>query len=385
MVSGNKRKRTGGSNSRRLQQYGSGSANALDFLENKIKTVKQTQITKLKAQQDRLKPNGEYWEEVRGWNAIGGTGTGDDDDNEDLTRVEGVLHGEISMEHSHAGDWQDIAGAYWQTDLGKRRRKEHRTRRDRTERRNQRFLKQIGPMTDAYMLWDAALGKDGLGEKVLEEYEGDLNAQTITAVDVFRSFYGLIQTQESDIYWSSSLVRQGLFPCSPGIATVAITTRALEVFRVQSLRCPRLSIKAFVKSLCDIQGVPFKPYLQEQFSIAFDLYLSVLSEVRRRVLQALGRDSPNWRLTNACPCCLYHVDGEPTLQFQLLCTVDGNNSLKRFARKEQVGELDESSSLAEFNSKERLDTRAARGDYYLSQDEVNRWSKESIQGMFEGV
>lgn len=140
-----------------------------------------------------------------------------------------------------------------------------------------------------------------------------------------------------------------------------------------------------MKSLCDIQGVPFKPYLQEQFSIAFDLYLSVLSEVRRRVLQALGRDSPNWRLTNACPCCLYHVDGEPTLQFQLLCTVDGNNSLKRFARKEQVGELDESSSLAEFNSKERLDTRAARGDYYLSQDEVNRWSKESIQGMFEGV
>ncbi|KAJ3995048.1 hypothetical protein F5050DRAFT_1545017, partial [Lentinula boryana] len=82
--------------------------------------------------------------------------------------------------------------------------------------------------------------------------------------------------------------------------------------------CPRLSIKAFVKSLCDIQGVPFKPYLQVQFSIAFDVYLNILGHVHGRVQAALGRDSSDWRLANTCPCCLYRVEGEPELQFRLL-------------------------------------------------------------------
>ncbi|KAJ3889517.1 hypothetical protein GG344DRAFT_51442 [Lentinula edodes] len=195
------------------------------------------------------------------------------------------------------------------------------------------------------------------------------------------SFYALVHTQESDIYWSGSLVRQGLFPCSPGIATVAVTTRTLETFRIQSLRCPRLSIKAFVKSLCDIQGVPFKSYLQEQFSIAFDLYLAILSNVHQRVQRALGRDTPNWRLINACPCCLYRIEGEPALRFQLLCTMDGNNSLKRLARKERIGEVDGADQSMGGTSKEHLDTRVVEGDYYLSREEVDQWSKESIQGI----
>ncbi|KAJ3803472.1 hypothetical protein F5876DRAFT_54384, partial [Lentinula aff. lateritia] len=179
------------------------------------------------------------------------------------------------------------------------------------------------------------------------------------------SFYALVHTQESDIYWSGSLVRQGLFPCSPGIATVAVTTRMLETFCIQSLRCPRLSIKAFVKLLCDIQGVPFKSYLQEQFSIAFDLYLAILSNVHQRVQRALGRDTPNWRLINAC---------EPALRFQLLCTMDGNNSLKRLARKERIGEVDGADQSMRGASKEHLDTRVVEGDYYLSREEVDQWS-----------
>lgn len=157
--------------------------------------------------------------------------------------------------------------------------------------------------------------------------------------------------------------------------------RALEVFRIQSLRCPRLSIKAFVKSLCDLQGVPFKPYLQVQFSIALDLYLNVLAQVRGRVQAALGRDSPNWRLANACPCCLYCVEGEPELRFRLLATWDGNNSLKRLRRAEQVEPINDSDKPQLGKSKEGVDTRQAGGDYYLTREEVDRWSKEAIKGM----
>ncbi|KAJ3769675.1 hypothetical protein FB446DRAFT_648232 [Lentinula raphanica] len=194
------------------------------------------------------------------------------------------------------------------------------------------------------------------------------------------SFYSSIQNCSKDTYWSCSLVRSGVFPCSPGIATVGVSTRTLEVYRIQSLRCPRMSIKAFVKSICDIQAVPFKPYLQVQFSIAFDLYLNILSLVKDRVLAALGRNSPNWCLANACPCCLYRVDGEPELRFQLLATWDGNNSLKRLRRTERVD--DDMPQLGK--SKEGIDTRQAGGDYYLSREEVDRWSKESIQQLASG-
>ncbi|KAF9071158.1 hypothetical protein BDP27DRAFT_1219440, partial [Rhodocollybia butyracea] len=161
-----------------------------------------------------------------------------------------------------------------------------------------------------------------------------------------------------------------------------VTARTLEVYHVQLLRCPRLSIKAFVKSLCDIQGVPFKPYLQVQFSIAFDLYLDVLSRIHGRVQAALGHDSPNWRLANACPCCLYHVEGEPSMHYQMLGTWDGNNSLKRLVRNKSTENVDGGDVPAPEKSKEFEDTRVAGGDYYLTREEVDAWSKESIKAAF---
>ncbi|KAF9028412.1 hypothetical protein BDP27DRAFT_1536130 [Rhodocollybia butyracea] len=237
-------------------------------------------------------------------------------------------------------------------------------------------------MADAYTEWYAALGQEGVGGGNPAELDGEINSQTAIVVDSLGSYYSLIQSVERDTYWSCSLVRNGTFPCSPGVATVGVTTRTLEVYRVQSLRCPRLSIKAFVKSLCDIQVVPFKPYLQVQFSITFDLYLDVLSRIHRRVQAALGRDSPNWRLANACPCCLYHVEGEPSMRYQMLGTWDGNNSLKRLARNESTENVDGGDVPAPGKSKEFEDTRVAGGDYYLTREEVDAWSKESIKAAF---
>ncbi|KAJ3734941.1 hypothetical protein DFJ43DRAFT_1130337 [Lentinula guzmanii] len=226
---------------------------------------------------------------------------------------------------------------------------------------------QVEPMTGAYMTWYGTLGDEGVGGGLPGELSSEANSQTVIAVDIFRD-----------------LVRNGLCPCSPGIATVGITTRTLEIFRLQSLQCPQLSIKAFVKSLCDIQGVPFKPYLQVQFSIAFDVYLNILGHIHGRVQAALGRDSSDWRLANACPCCLYHVEGEPELQFRLLGTWDGGNSLKRLRRNERAEAFDQTDPPQLAKSKEYTDTRDAGGDYYLSREEVNQWSKEAIKEMLEG-
>ncbi|KAJ7829966.1 hypothetical protein B0H14DRAFT_2366152 [Mycena olivaceomarginata] len=178
-----------------------------------------------------------------------------------------------------------------------------------------------------------------------------------------------------DAYIASACVRQGWMPCAPYFPTVVITIRALEVYCVARLRCPRLGIQAFVRALCDIHGVVPRPWLGTQFSVAFDVYLAVRARVDKRVQVALGRDVPDWRLKNACPACLYKLEGEPDLKFPLMATFDGNNSLSRFwAREREVSLAD--GTTAPGASKELPDDRVAPGDYYLWRDEVNKWEKD---------
>ncbi|KIK66993.1 hypothetical protein GYMLUDRAFT_156801 [Collybiopsis luxurians FD-317 M1] len=181
------------------------------------------------------------------------------------------------------------------------------------------------------------------------------------------SYYANVSCSKFDLYWSYSLVRQGAFPCSLGVATAAVTICVLEIFCILSLHCPCQSIQPFIKSICDLQGVPFKPYLQEQFSIVFDLYLEVHS-----------CGSPNWHLANACPCCLYCIEGELTL---MLATMDSNNFLKQLARRVREKNNEGNITLGKLN--EALDSCTGGSDYYLSCEEVDQWSKENIQGVLE--
>ncbi|KAJ7782103.1 hypothetical protein B0H14DRAFT_3095747 [Mycena olivaceomarginata] len=128
---------------------------------------------------------------------------------------------------------------------------------------------------------------------------------------------------------------EGLIPSAPTAPTVAINIRVVEAYRVIHVRCPHLAVQAFVKSLCDIHGVPYRPYLCQQFSIAYDLYLDLRRRTEERMMKALGRDS-SWRLKHACPACTYKLEGEDAMIFEMLVTMDGNDSLKRVLRREKV-------------------------------------------------
>ncbi|KAK1232405.1 hypothetical protein PQX77_004435 [Marasmius sp. AFHP31] len=239
-------------------------------------------------------------------------------------------------------------------------------------------------MTAAYMAWDHERGKAGLSEGIPEEWEGPMGPTTVVVVDFWRIYNAEVQAnlEGSELYWSTFLVHNGIFPCSPGVSKVTVTTRTLEAFRLLSLRCPRLGIQPFVKTLCDLHGVSFKPYLRKQLSIAYDLYLDARARVRNLVMSTVGRDSPNWRLSNACPCCQYRLKDEEPLKFSMLFTMDGNDSLKRVARREQ-GVDDEGNEGGGLGpSKEREDSRDGGGDYFLSREEVNQWAKDSIQELF---
>jgi ferredoxin-like protein FixX len=43
-------------------------------------------------------------------------------------------------------------------------------------------------------------------------------------------------------------------------------------------------------------------------------------------MKALDHGS-TWHMKHACPACLYKLEGEDTLIFDMLTTIDGNNSL----------------------------------------------------------
>ncbi|KAJ7068499.1 hypothetical protein C8F01DRAFT_1017912 [Mycena amicta] len=171
-------------------------------------------------------------------------------------------------------------------------------------------------------------------------------------------------------------------PCKPQNISVVITIRTLEAFRRQALRCPRLGVQAFVRSLCDLHHVAPVPYLATQFRDAFDVYLSIREEAENRVKAALFRDSPDWRLLHACPACLYKLKDEPELEIPMIFTMDGNNSLKRYPRRSKV-EYDADAGPIPGVSTERTDTRAPPGDYYIPRDEVDKWAKEGLEILME--
>lgn len=99
------------------------------------------------------------------------------------------------------------------------------------------------------------------------------------------------------------------------------------------------------------------------------------------MLEALGRSSPHWRVKNACPCCLYKLEGEPPLaEFDILATMDGNDSLKRLIRRETVAPQDDGEPMLGL-PRERKDTRNGRGDYILSREFVDRWEKDVEEEM----
>ncbi|KAF6763562.1 hypothetical protein DFP72DRAFT_986482 [Ephemerocybe angulata] len=176
----------------------------------------------------------------------------------------------------------------------------------------------------------------------------------------------------------------GLIPSSPYDPVYSITVRTLEVFRNTHLRSPHLSLEAFVKTLCDLYGVCYRPSLRAAFSNCYDVYIRLRNETENRIKLSLNRTGL-WRRRNACPACTYRVAGEEKLTFGMLVAMDGNDSLKRILRRlldsSYAGVEDDDSSESIQPSAEREDPRAVGEDIYIKREAVNRWNWET---RFEG-
>jgi hypothetical protein len=94
-------------------------------------------------------------------------------------------------------------------------------------------------------------------------------------------------------------------------------------------------------------------------------------------MQALGRDLL-WHLKHACPACTYKLKGEDALIFEMLVTMDGNNTLKRVLQREKVPQTDEAGEPVVGKSCERMDNRDAGDGYYTSRQRVERWVRDRV-------
>jgi hypothetical protein len=144
--------------------------------------------------------------------------------------------------------------------------------------------------------------------------------------------------------------------------------------------------------------VPFKPYLLRQFTIAFDLYLTIRTAVDRLVQISLGRDDASYRIKNLCPCCTYTLEDEAKLKFSMLYTIDGNDSLKRIIRRETLPEAPEPTAQVPTTtdempaspqpvlgaSSEVKDSRTVGRGIYLTREQVDKWSKEVLMELVPG-
>ncbi|KAG2140551.1 hypothetical protein DEU56DRAFT_870908 [Suillus clintonianus] len=145
--------------------------------------------------------------------------------------------------------------------------------------------------------------------------------------------------------------------------TVAISLRTLAAYHQSHRTCPRFGIQAQCKTLAFLHDIPYRLYLNMQFSVAYDIYLEIRHCVQQRLQAPLGRDTPNWCLLNSCPACFYKLRDEPKLEFDWLISIDGNNSLKRW-----------DSTI--YGNTPRVDSRWARSDYWVEPKAVDRFQNE---------
>ncbi|KAI6040109.1 hypothetical protein EDC04DRAFT_2602749 [Pisolithus marmoratus] len=166
--------------------------------------------------------------------------------------------------------------------------------RDHAQHQTDTFARQMPELVWAYLEWS--------------ESSADLNT-------------GQVELYVVGIFFSSAFICQGVIPSIPLHPHTAIMIEALELY------C------AIVKTISDLQGVQYCPYLACLFSIALDIYLQTCLTINDLVLKALHCDTPDWCLKNACPACTYTLKDEPDPKFKILFPMNCNGLLKHISRE----------------------------------------------------
>ncbi|KAG2363364.1 hypothetical protein BDR07DRAFT_1450743 [Suillus spraguei] len=130
---------------------------------------------------------------------------------------------------------------------------------------------------------------------------------------------------------AEALVLSGYLGATPHSPTITISLLTLELYRCLHLHKPLLSIEAFTKVICDLYHWPYCRRYHTALADTFDIYLTIHRNIDAQVSKALGHDTKNWHVLNACPPCTYELKDEPELIYHHMIVFDGNNSLSCMA------------------------------------------------------
>ncbi|KAF8584066.1 hypothetical protein K439DRAFT_1616951 [Ramaria rubella] len=254
---------------------------------------------------------------------------------------------------------------------GSRTRIDSHNRSDRTHKQNLAWQAQLNELVERYLEWD--FGGEPITESVELGRAPPTNHAPILVHDLFACHTITLPCHPHEEF-TTTLARYGYLASSPHHPETAFSFRLLGLFKVLSTRCSALSAQAFVKSMCELHTALYRPIERDRFSEAYDVYVSICVTVQNRVATALGRDTPHWRLKNACPPCTYKLEGETALKIAMQMTMDGNNTQKHMERT--VRHADGEGKIISSVNIERRDNRSVFGDYYLTPEEVNLFAYE---------
>ncbi|KIY47548.1 hypothetical protein FISHEDRAFT_45002 [Fistulina hepatica ATCC 64428] len=276
----------------------------------------------------------------------------EDDDNAALSRSAFSVPapGEEGAEFSHAGA-EGTLYTIVHSMVGRKHRIDMRMRRDRMQKQLNDWQHQLPALKDAYLQWKAHGPADNEDEDSLA---------TCWSITVY-SFRGIRQEffrNHAGASINKMLALHGLIGALPVVPHVAFTFHFLKMFRQLHRVCPRFSIDAAACVLHNLHQRPRKPYLTQQLSNAYDVYLSIQRIVTAEIQAALKRADLEIQAHLLCTPCMYRLKDEATLQPSMLATCDGNNSLKLVDAAFRIGDP-------------RIDNRTLPSFRYLEPEAVN--------------
>ncbi|KAG9089237.1 hypothetical protein FS749_001499 [Ceratobasidium sp. UAMH 11750] len=221
---------------------------------------------------------------------------------------------------------------------------------DRLDKEHKAWEEQLPVLCEAYLVYRS-------GELLAVPDHPD-HVVTALCIDIAAGCSKSFPQGDNEQWANVTLLRNGYLSSSPHRPRMAFSISLLELLAAVLRRGPAVSIQIMAKAFCDLRNVPFEDYFRDQLTDALDVYLMIEREVARRVAVVLGRDDPEWRLRNACMPCTYKLENEPPLQYSMLVTMDGNDSLKHVAEAATS------------------DRRTYRSNYYLTRNEVNACANE---------
>ncbi|KAG8685044.1 hypothetical protein FRC08_013330, partial [Ceratobasidium sp. 394] len=222
---------------------------------------------------------------------------------------------------------------------------------DRLDNEHKAWAEQVSSLCDAYLAYSS-------GDSLEPEADREDRTIDILCIDIAAEDHKSFSHGSNDPWVNPTLVRHGYLSPSPHRPRIAFSILLLELLAAVQRRAPSMSIQVMAKAFCDLRNVPYDPYFRDQLTAALDVYLLIEREVERRLAVAMGRDDPDWKLKNACEACTYKLENEPPMEYSMLVTMDGNDSLKNVAGAASA------------------DHRTYQSSYYLSQNQVNACANE---------